>query len=110
VETMPQVPDERIVEYYTQPTYFANRGCNKVDNSVRIDPYGNVTPCLGVPFGNLKERSLADVYFSAMRKAFLDQVHDRLYTVCSRCCKNSTADACATPRPQAAQMLNARSL
>lgn len=110
VETMPKVPDERIVEYYTQPTYFANHGCTKVDNSVRIDPYGNLTPCLGVPFGNLKERSLSDVYFSAMRKAFLDQVHDRLYTVCSRCCKNSTADACTTPRPQATQALNARSL
>lgn len=97
VELLPNVPDERIVEYYTSPTYIPNRGCNKVDRSVRIDPYGNVTPCLGIPFGNLKEHSLSEIYSSSMRKAFLDKVHDSLYTVCSRCCKNSSTDACAVP-------------
>ncbi|MDZ5456899.1 radical SAM protein [Azohydromonas lata] len=97
VQLLPHVPDARIVEYYTNRTYFANHSCSQVDHSVRIDPYGNVTPCLGIPFGNLKERSLTDIYFSPMRKAFLDKVHDNLYAVCSRCCKNSGSALASMP-------------
>lgn len=97
VDLLPNVPLSRVDDYYSKPTYFANNSCTKVDNSIRIDPYGNVTPCLGIPFGNLKEHSLEEIYFSSMRQKFLNTIHNGLYTVCSRCCKNSSTNEQSVP-------------
>jgi radical SAM protein with 4Fe4S-binding SPASM domain len=66
------------------------RGCTYIHNSVRIDPEGNVIPCLECKLGNILEEDLIDIWNGPNYQAFRRQLAlYGLFQACLRCCSIS---------------------
>lgn len=64
--------------------------CTYVESSLRIDPAGNVIPCIENSVGNVLERDLGEIWSGPEYQLFRDHIHAAPIDACHRCC-NMTA-------------------
>jgi MoaA/NifB/PqqE/SkfB family radical SAM enzyme len=87
-------PDlEDLVSWFsmTSSEGFFDR-CTYIHHNLRIDPEGNVIPCLEYKLGNILEQELADIWTGSPYRAFRKHVaHNGGFQACLRCC-NMTLD------------------
>ena len=72
-----------------QPDAFY-RGCRYIHNNLRIDPEGNVIPCLEYKLGNILEEDLLDIWNGDAYRTFRKQLAlNGPFEACLRCCNIS---------------------
>lgn len=69
-------------------TFF--KGCDYVESSLRIDPAGNVIPCVENVVGNILDQDLEAIWKGPAYQLFRDSIHAKPLQACHRCC-NMTA-------------------
>lgn len=80
--------EERLRAWFSMPlTDRFYRGCAYIHNNIRIDPAGNVIPCLEHKVGNILETDLAEIWRGQAYEIFRHQ-HERSgpFAACLRCC------------------------
>jgi len=82
-------PDgEALNAWFSMPlTHRFYKGCTYIYENLRIDPEGNVIPCLEYKMGNVLKQKLADIWDGPSYRAFRLH-HTRLgpFDACLRCC------------------------
>jgi radical SAM protein with 4Fe4S-binding SPASM domain len=71
---------------------FPVQRCNVVEGEILIDPYGDVRPCShleGYSYGNVKEKSVKEIWEGAKRRKLVDKVRRDMFPICERCCQHS---------------------
>lgn len=72
-----------------QPDEFY-KSCTYIYNNLRIDPQGNVIPCLEYKLGNILEEDLLDIWNGSAYKAFREHLTlNGPFEACLRCCNIS---------------------
>jgi len=62
-------------------------GCTNIYNNLRIDPAGNLIPCLEYRLGNILEEDLIDILNGISYKAFREHLEVKgPFEGCLRCC------------------------
>jgi MoaA/NifB/PqqE/SkfB family radical SAM enzyme len=91
--------EEELRSWFSMPLsrrFFG--GCTYIYNDLRIDPEGNVIPCLEYKLGNILEENLADIWTGPSYNAFRQHfTQSGPYDACLRCCNmksppNSSAE------------------
>lgn len=65
-------------------TFF--HSCNYIHSSLRIDPSGNVIPCVEHKMGNVLEEDLLNIWRGANYEMFRDHIAQTPIKACYRCC------------------------
>lgn len=83
--------EELLVDWYTgqyDGSHFA--GCGRLERP-RIDPYGSVYVCVngGPVLGNIQDQALSDIWSSANRSLFGEEIAKRRPAGCHTCCKQA---------------------
>jgi MoaA/NifB/PqqE/SkfB family radical SAM enzyme len=69
-------------------------GCSYIHEGLRIDPEGNVIPCLEHKMGNILEQELADIWDGDLYRAFRNHiVRKGPVQACLRCCNMDAVNA-----------------
>jgi MoaA/NifB/PqqE/SkfB family radical SAM enzyme len=89
-------PSERdLAAWFSTPAsgqFF--RGCTYIYDSLRIDPEGNVIPCLEYKLGNILEQELADIWNGGPYRAFRQGLSEKgPFRACLRCCNMKIGSA-----------------
>ncbi len=67
------------------------KGCDYINNNLRIDPQGNVIPCVEYSMGNILENSLSDILHGRNYNKFRNYIQDiNPLDACLRCCNMKT--------------------
>jgi len=82
----PKLKPEEVEDYYNDEGFYPRR-CFPIYGSTRIDPYGNVYPCIDYFFGNLLAWEFKDIWQGETAKRFKEIMREGLMPGCSRCCK-----------------------
>jgi MoaA/NifB/PqqE/SkfB family radical SAM enzyme len=61
-------------------------GCSYIHHTLRIDPEGNVIPCLEHRMGNILEQELAEIWDGDLYRAFRAHIVRSPVEACLRCC------------------------
>lgn len=61
-------------------------GCDYIYTSMRIDPSGNVIPCVEHCMGNILDKGLLEIWRGPTYTAFRERVAARPLSACARCC------------------------
>lgn len=82
---------EEIDRWHTDPTYNAAQKCIFLWMETRIDPYGNMLPCLYLsdPIGNIMTSQFDDIWRSKRLGSIRIEIQRKLRPVCYKCCKLS---------------------
>lgn len=84
----------QLTTWFRSPTsdeFF--RECPYLLESVRIDPAGNVMPCIEHSFGNILDEDLSHILQGVRRSIFIRQIASgRRVEACRRCCNMSAGD------------------
>lgn len=79
--------------------------CSYILNDLRIDPEGNVIPCLEYAMGNVLQQDLIDIWMGAPYQAFRRHLScDGPFAACLRCCNmepRATVGGAVDSRPHA---------
>jgi len=62
------------------------QGCSYIYSSLRIDPSGNVIPCVEHRIGNILEEDLLDIWRGSVYESFRAQIMKTPIKACLRCC------------------------
>ena len=73
--------------YYLDMTYPFTNICDFLWKSLRIHPDGTVSPCLGFIAGNIREKSVKEVWNSAPYRKFRTFFSNGIFPGCVRCCQ-----------------------
>lgn len=77
-----------VDKYYNDPNWSRKPHCLFPWGVARIDPYGNVYPCVDYVYGNLKEQTLRQIWKGEKAKKFRSLLKQcKLFPGCKRCCK-----------------------
>lgn len=89
LDFLPRLTIEEIPQYYLDlDNYIHSDRCIYPWANVRINPYGEVHPCLEYQIGNLKNESLAKIYNNEKMRYFRRILKkEKLFPACARCCK-----------------------
>lgn len=68
-------------------TFFSD--CTYVETSLRIDPVGNVIPCVENAVGNVLTHDLREIWEGPSYQLFRDRIHHEPLSACQRCCNMS---------------------
>jgi len=85
--------DEMSAWFSSPPAFAFFSGCSYIHSSLRIDPAGNVIPCIEHQVGNVLEEELLDIWRGDAYQAFRRQVHAAPLQACHRCCNMTARDA-----------------
>jgi len=64
-----------------------------VRGEILIDPYGEVRPCSHLErysYGNVKDRSVKEIWESVERRKLVDKVRTDMFPVCAKCCQHAS--------------------
>jgi MoaA/NifB/PqqE/SkfB family radical SAM enzyme len=61
-------------------------GCGYIHSSMRIDPGGNVIPCVENKLGNILEQDLLEIWHGEGYRLFRSHIDQRPLDACARCC------------------------
>jgi radical SAM protein with 4Fe4S-binding SPASM domain len=67
---------------------FPTMRCTNISNVVMVLPNGDTTICGHLPnytMGNVRERSISDIWDGTSRKELMDRLHKQLFPVCQNC-------------------------
>jgi MoaA/NifB/PqqE/SkfB family radical SAM enzyme len=64
--------------------------CSYVESSLRIDPGGNVIPCVENSVGNILSEDLRAIWEGPAYQLFRDRIHSQPLRACHRCCNMTT--------------------
>lgn len=80
--------EDRLRAWYSMPlTDRFYQGCTYIHNNLRIDPEGNVIPCLEHKVGNILETELSEIWTGTPYQMFRHHhMQDGPLTACLRCC------------------------
>lgn len=82
----PGLSDDQIVPYYCDKDDPFPKTCGWASEFLRIAPNGDVELCFGLNFGNVREKSLAEIWNSESYKRLRLLLHRGIWPGCSRCC------------------------
>ena len=93
-------PDENDLRvWYSTPLadhYFG--GCTYVYENLRIDPEGNVIPCIEYKLGNILEQELSEIWDGSPYRTFRQKLADSgPFEACLRCCNMIYKDELLIP-------------
>ena len=84
----PDLKLEEIDDYYRRWSYAHCSKCYQPWGVARLDPYGNVYPCIDYYFGNLKESDFDKIWNGNKTRLFKNELKKYgLFPGCRRCCK-----------------------
>lgn len=79
-------PLDNLKDQYTLEQDDAYGPCKIPWADCRIHPDGNVSPCLAISYGNVKDRSLKEILQSPIADKFKNHLrHNRFFPQCNRC-------------------------
>ncbi len=86
---LPPLSADELEPYYLDlDGYIHSATCTYPFCTVRINPYGDVYPCMNYYYGTLTEQRFAEIYHGARRRKFLTKLRDHgHFPGCIRCCK-----------------------
>jgi len=79
-------PTELTSWFSSPPSTAFFQGCSYIYGSLRIDPSGNVIPCVEHRLGNILEEDLLDIWNGSVYKSFRRQIAMAPIKACLRCC------------------------
>jgi MoaA/NifB/PqqE/SkfB family radical SAM enzyme len=85
---LPNPKENNLNSWFSEmkPNVFFN-GCDYINYNLRIDPQGNVIPCIEYNMGNILEKNLSDIWQSESYTLFRNHViNSKGFDSCSRCC------------------------
>lgn len=84
---LPEPTRADLVSWFSSPPGTAFfQGCSYVRSSLRIDPSGNVIPCVEHRLGNVLEEDLLDIWRGPAYESFRGQIAVAPIRACLRCC------------------------
>jgi MoaA/NifB/PqqE/SkfB family radical SAM enzyme len=98
VRELPNLPDAALERYYGSGTFvLAPNACTRHGVEIEVNSDGAVSVCASAPFGNIRERSFAEILTGAPRGNFLAEIASEMATPrglsadrCDRCCYQSS--------------------
>ena len=87
-QMIPQLSDAEIRNWYTK-SFSSRRPCHFIWHSTYLYPDGTIKSChfLQEPFGNIREKSLKQIWNSSSYQNFRNQIKNQMSPACARCCK-----------------------
>jgi radical SAM protein with 4Fe4S-binding SPASM domain len=84
---VPDPTQAELTSWFSSPPSTAFfRGCSYIHSSLRIDPSGNVIPCVEHRLGNILEEDLLDIWRGSAYESFRRQITVAPIKACLRCC------------------------
>jgi radical SAM protein with 4Fe4S-binding SPASM domain len=84
---VPQPTAADLTSWFSSPPSTAFfRGCSYIYSSLRIDPSGNVIPCVEHRIGNILEDDLLGIWRGSVYDSFRQQIMTTPIKACLRCC------------------------
>jgi len=62
--------------------------CNYPMRVLRINPYGDVYPCLNIKMGNIREQTIKEIWNSEKFKNFRKKLKKGIFPICAMCCNS----------------------
>lgn len=87
-QMIPQLSDSEIRNWYTK-NFQSKRPCHFIWHSTYLYPDGTIKSChfLQEPFGNIREKSLQEIWNGPSYQNFRNKIKNRMSPACARCCK-----------------------
>lgn len=85
--------DDLTSWFQSPPSSAFFQGCTYIHSSLRIDPAGNVIPCVENVAGNLLEEDLLEIWNGDTYRRFRDHIARSPLQACTRCCNMSAGPA-----------------
>jgi len=86
VNFLPDLRGQEIVNYYSMPYWWHSSRCFSPWVSLTVSPYGDVYPCLQLKMGNIRDKSLGDIWNGDIFQQFRNRIKRGLLPRCRRCC------------------------
>lgn len=87
-QTEPDLFNYELNKYYKDLKWSNSKYCYSPWGTARIDPYGNVYPCIDYYFGNLTTHHFKDIWEGERARYFREQLKKhKMFPGCKRCCK-----------------------
>ena len=86
-EWRPNVNLNDLMEWYGNGEWeWSDWKCGYPSSVLKVDPYGNVIPCLNEVIGNIRKEPIKDIWNSVKFKHFRRQIKSVLSAKCAMCC------------------------
>lgn len=78
-----------IEKWFYDPKYRPSNHCLFLWDSIRLDPYGNIYPCMYInkTLGNIKIRDVNECFLSEEMDRLRRSIRGRPLDLCNKCCK-----------------------
>lgn len=83
---MPRMPRPAILDYYDSGIDLRQFECRNAWNTLFVGRQGDVYPCWIIKLGNVRERSLKELWNSVKMRGFRQTCQKRLFAMCPGCC------------------------
>lgn len=79
----------QVKHWYQNPDFAVTNKCFYVWNQTRMDPYGNIYPCMYInnPCGNLVDEMIPDIWNTDAYIHLRKELQKKLFPICNKCCK-----------------------
>jgi radical SAM protein with 4Fe4S-binding SPASM domain len=80
---------EKLDNYYQNPGKIGIHKCTNIENSVWVEPNGDIVPCScfpDYPVGNIYKEGFYDIWNGEKFIDFRQKMDNKLFSICHRCC------------------------
>lgn len=81
--------EDDVRRWFYDPKYRPSNHCLFIWDSIRLDPYGNIYPCMYIykVLGNVKTHDIDKCFFSEEMKRLRLNIRGKPLDLCNKCCK-----------------------
>lgn len=86
------IKKQEIEKYFSDEAFHRISKCLYPFMQTRMDPYGNIYPCLPLRIGNIKEQNLKVLWNSELYRNFRKKLKKGIFPACNKCCSLGTSE------------------